>query len=270
MEVVDRDEALAAVTEFLGELEANEHVFTSAESSYQFGFGREPGWQAARRDGSHGRLLRYQPLIEEIARAIDPHEASDRFRLSSEDAWEWTRARDAAQRLAGILAQTERRQAILGQRGPALEASSLHPWVWNAAVGLWDDGHYGSAVFEAAKVLEHRTQVKLERSSLIGSELFRKAFSPEPPRPNEPRLRLTHIESESEGPRHSKSWSAAHEGARHFGMGCAEGIRNAQAHGSDTIREQDALEQLAALSVLARWVDISEVSRAATAPDQES
>ena len=34
-----------------------------------------------------------------------------------------------------------------------------------------------------------------------------------------------------------------------------EGIRNPQAHPSPDITEQEALVQLAALSVLARWVD---------------
>ncbi len=41
----------------------------------------------------------------------------------------------------------------------------------------------------------------------------------------------------------------------HRGMGCAQGIRNPQAHPSPDITEQEAQEQLAALSVLARWVD---------------
>ena len=41
----------------------------------------------------------------------------------------------------------------------------------------------------------------------------------------------------------------------YLGMGCAQGIRNAQAHPSDDLTEQEALEQLAALGVLARWVD---------------
>ena len=39
----------------------------------------------------------------------------------------------------------------------------------------------------------------------------------------------------------------------------AQGIRNPQAHPSENISEQEALEQLAALSVLARWVDECEV-----------
>ena len=45
----------------------------------------------------------------------------------------------------------------------------------------------------------------------------------------------------------------------HLGMGCAQGIRNPQTHPSDDITEQEALEQLAALSVLARWVDECDV-----------
>ena len=44
----------------------------------------------------------------------------------------------------------------------------------------------------------------------------------------------------------------------YLGMGCAQGIRNPQAHPSDDITEQEALEQLVALSVLARWVDACE------------
>ena len=43
---------------------------------------------------------------------------------------------------------------------------------------------------------------------------------------------------------------------------CAQGIRNPQAHPADDITEQEALEQPAALSVLARWVDACEVDRA--------
>ena len=56
-----------------------------------------------------------------------------------------------------------------------------------------------------------------------------------------------------------KRWTSAHEGAQYLGMGCAQGIRNAQAHGTDDLDEQEALEQLAALSVLARWVESSSV-----------
>ena len=75
-----------------------------------------------------------------------------------------------------------------------------------------------------------------------------------------PRLRFLRIDR-NERP---DDWTSAHEGAMHLGMGCAQGIRNPQAHPSDDITEQEALEQLAALSVLARWVDACEPVPAGT------
>ena len=44
-----------------------------------------------------------------------------------------------------------------------------------------------------------------------------------------------------------------------FGQGCALSIRNLNAHGTRELPEQEALEYLAALSVLARWVDECDV-----------
>ena len=79
------------------------------------------------------------------------------------------------------------------------------------------------------------------------------------PAPGGARLRFSHI-SRVEQP---DDWTSAHEGAMHLGMGCAQGIRNPQAHPSAEIGEQESLEQLAALSVLARWVDTCEVVNAA-------
>ena len=49
--------------------------------------------------------------------------------------------------------------------------------------------------------------------------------------------------------------------AQHLGMDCVQGIRNPQAHPSDDLSKPDALEQLAALSVLARWVNECDVDR---------
>ena len=74
-----------------------------------------------------------------------------------------------------------------------------------------------------------------------------------------PRLRFPKIKKDER----PDDWTSAHEGAMHLGMGCAQGIRNRRAHSSDDITEQEALEQLAALSVLARWVDECEVVNAA-------
>ena len=44
-------------------------------------------------------------------------------------------------------------------------------------------------------------------------------------------------------------------------MGCALRIRNLTAHTTDELDEQKALEYLAALSVLAQWVDEATVAQ---------
>ena len=97
--------------------------------------------------------------------------------------------------------------------------------------------------------------MKVDRRDLDGKDLYAQAFSTKDPKLGEPRLRFPDIDP-AEQP---KRWTSAHEGARNLGMGCAQGIRNPQAHPSPDITEQEALEQLAALSVLARWVDECEV-----------
>ncbi|MYE61489.1 MAG: hypothetical protein F4235_05505 [Candidatus Dadabacteria bacterium] len=73
------------------------------------------------------------------------------------------------------------------------------------------------------------------------------------------RLRFPHIEELTSDGRRNKSWTSAHQGAMNFGQGCALSIRNLNAHGTRELPEQEALEYLAALSVLARWVDECDV-----------
>ena len=51
-------------------------------------------------------------------------------------------------------------------------------------------------------------------------------------------------------------------GAMKLGEACSQGIRNLVGHKKADLAEQQALEQLGALSVLARWVDDSELSEA--------
>jgi len=78
-----------------------------------------------------------------------------------------------------------------------------------------------------------------------------------------PRLRFPDFDY-SEAP---QLWIAAHEGARRFGMGCAQSIGDPDTH-LVCATEQEALEQLAALSVLARWVDDCAVVHARPSHDR--
>jgi Protein of unknown function (Hypoth_ymh) len=56
-------------------------------------------------------------------------------------------------------------------------------------------------------------------------------------------------------------FTSAHVGARFFGMGVMAAIRNLATHRPEEPDEQLALEQLTALSSLARWVDAAASSR---------
>ncbi|MFF8919054.1 TIGR02391 family protein [Streptomyces sp. NPDC015032] len=61
----------------------------------------------------------------------------------------------------------------------------------------------------------------------------------------------------------SSLWRSQHEGAAAFARGVYVAIRNPIAHElGDELKEHEALEQLAAFSLLARWVDDSTVETA--------
>ena len=204
----------------------------------------QPYWPSGAPPAITEAIERLAPLVEGIADVLD----------RAKVGWVSAAPRSAiavTNRLVGILEGQGDYQQIFGPVGPTLAASQLHLWVWNAAASLWDDGHYEPAVHEAAKAVELRTQLKLDRRGMDGKDLYAQAFSTKDPKPGEPRLRFPDVDP-AEQP---KRWTSAHEGAMFLGMGCAQGIRNPQAHPSPDLTEQKALEQLAALSVLARWVE---------------
>jgi hypothetical protein len=144
---------------------------------------------------------------------------------------------------------------------PGLNPNDFHPWVSDVAARLWGDGHTRQAVQTAATSVEGWLRGKLSVhegsiSSIVGS-----AFSVSDPKPDSPRLRFLDV-----SPVGSDNWKSAHEGAGAFGRGCFLRIRNLYTH-HDGANPQEDLEALAALSILARWVDAAVVQRA---PDETS
>ena len=226
-------------------------------------------WEAKTTRKHLADVRKTQPLIERIAERIDPANVKQLEEGPGFTNWKWNSAYAETLRLIGILEQREAHQRILGPEGPKLLANRLHPWVWSAAANLCDDGHHGAAVEAASKKVDLQTQKKLGSRKRYGKDLYAQAFSTDAPKPDAPRLRFSHIDEAEE----EKAWTSAHEGAMHLGMGCAQGIRNLRMHPSQDTSEQEndeqkALEQLAALSVLARWVEACEVVPAAPAlPD---
>lgn len=164
----------------------------------------------------------------------------------------WYQHIEASQRTVALLRRQPEIDAALGDDAPRLAASSLHPWVWDGARSLWQSGHYREAIGAAARKLNAESQNKLNRRDVSETELINQAFSLEAPKPGMPRLRLATEDN-------PKTFSSLHRGARALGEACFAGMRNPISHLEGELPEALALEQLAAFSVLARWVDDADV-----------
>ena len=187
-------------------------------------------------------------LILRIAARVD---AELPAKLQEEsDGWPYEQTLKAARQLVGLLKWTEDAQQILWAVELKLTAANLHPWIWDTAADLWDDGHRREAVQAAAQALfDHHLPAKLGvPPARSAKDLIAQAFSTQAPTAGNPRLRL------DDYPDRSPSWTSQHEGAQFFGMGCAQLIRNLVTHGAQP-DEQTALEQLASLSLLARLIE---------------
>ncbi|MFE3452471.1 TIGR02391 family protein [Nonomuraea sp. NPDC059194] len=169
---------------------------------------------------------------------------------------EWKRHREATQR---ALVELDRREEIaekLGDNAPRLNAQHLHPWVWEPARPYWTSGFYREAIRSAAVMVNAETSKKVGRVDISETDLFKQAFSVKDPEPGKPRLRLRPNDG-------SQTWISEHSGVMAFAEGCYRGIRNPSSHVvQDELPEFEALEQLAAFSVLARWVDSAAVVEA--------
>lgn len=204
------------------------------------------GHVASAEDEIHRRL----PSIELIAKRVDPRLV--RQLQPGIVGWRWESARSVTLRLLGLL-EADSIEAMLGPSGPVLSAKTLHRWVWEAAVSLWDDGYRREAIQKAATQVNLELQHKLGREDIDGTPLLEQAFSSEDPSPGKPRLRFPGLRPGT--PR----FKNAHLGAKSFGQGCFMAIRNLATHALDNPSEQVGLEHLAALSVLARWIEEAEV-----------
>jgi Protein of unknown function (Hypoth_ymh) len=161
----------------------------------------------------------------------------------------WRHLREQAARARAALERREELREKLGDGAPQMDAGKLHPWVWNAASSLWRTGHFNQSVQQAAVAVNAQTQAKLRRRDVSETSLFQEAFSMEDPTSGRPRLRLM----ENDG---SDTFKSMHRGAKAFAEGLYAGIRNPLNH--EVLAEADqqsALENLAAFSILARWVD---------------
>lgn len=176
-----------------------------------------------------------------------------RREIAEDKKGRWQQHRQAAQR---AIAQLEREAELrdkLGDNAPRLDAGQLHTWVWEGARSLWQSGHYREAVRAASVKVNAEAQNKLGVRDLAETPLFQMAFSNDEPSTNRCRLRLP-------GDDGGRTAMSLRRGVMAFAEGCYAAIRNPASHDVQAeLPEHEALEQLAAFSVLARWIDLAEV-----------
>lgn len=190
-------------------------------------------------------------VIEKIHDRVLPGWKNDRPKTDKEYEW----LRDQASRAKAALQRQAELAEKLGDNAPEMDAANLHLWAWQAGASFWNSGFYHQAVMQAAIRINAETQAKLGRVDLSETALFNEAFSMSEPKHGAARLRL----GENDG---GKTFENLHRGARAFADGLYTAIRNPGMHTpppADGGEEQLALEQLAAFSLLARWVDQAHV-----------
>ncbi|SRR6266576_3133887 len=201
------------------------------------------------------------PTVREIVKRLDPKLVDDITepivrQASTQHPEELltVRARRAAMRALGILDDRDEWEANLAPDAPSLIADDFHPYVWNAASAIWDTGHYRVAVQQAAGSLSAHIAHKAE-SSLSERKLVQEVFKPDPPSANQMRLHFP-------GDRTTDTWRSRQQGLHLIAQGAFAGIRNVATHVDEDWTEQVALENLAILSVVARWTDETKVVHA--------
>lgn len=184
-------------------------------------------------------------VVEQILDRVLP--GWSRQRPETDDGRHWLR--DQASRAKAVLKRQDEISAHLGDGAPEMDVGALHRWAWESGRSYWLTGHFHQAVMQAAIRINAETQVKLGKMDVSETSLFNQAFSLEAPKADASRLRLMVNDG-------SATFSSLHRGARFFAEGLYAAIRNPGSHtiaASDD--EQLAMEQLAAFSLLARWVD---------------
>ncbi len=125
--------------------------------------------------------------------------------------------------------------------------NALDVVVLEAARQDWYHGKWRDAVANAAAKLNRFTQDRLGRYDISDSALMAEAFSPEDPKVGKPRLRCP-------GNFDSETIKSMQNGAHLLAMGTMKAIRNPAVHWTGNGNPVSAGEQLAVLSVIARWV----------------
>jgi uncharacterized protein (TIGR02391 family) len=197
------------------------------------------------------RLFEAEPTVVKILHRLDPQLLDTE--VLGENEWQGLTVNvNQVRRGIGILADMDEWTTRLAPDAPSLLADRFHPWVWDAARTFWESAHYRAAVHAAATSINAHLQDKLGRRDLADAKLVQEAFSDKAPEAGKPRLRIP-------GDQTDPGVQTRQRGALQLGQGAYFAFRNPAAHETGDLAEQDALEQLATFSVLARLIDQCQV-----------
>lgn len=159
----------------------------------------------------------------------------------------WTAAREVTIHGLGLIAALREGDEWFRPATPALDLANLHELVWKPASTYWNMQDRPRAIEAAYRAIQAQIQHLLARTDVDGTVLFEQAFSP---LPKEGFTRLWRS-----GPRDTDTWKSRQQGLMKLGQAVAMGVRNVLAHSEAELTPVEAMETLATLSLLARWID---------------
>lgn len=218
---------------------------SGSNKTYNFVYDSNPAYQSLRDASAQTQSI--------ISRVLGRTDVPNVMRRSDDAYWVGDGIEFAEHALAVIKTRAETRLK-LGTTAPTMKADALHPTIWSAAAGRWESGHYSDAVQRAATALSGHIKDLTGRYELGDSELVSQAFSLSPAQSGKPRLRWP-------GQDDDLTVKSMRVGILNVAQGAFAAIRNTATHTTDELPKQEALEQLATLSMLARWIDRCEVER---------
>jgi len=192
--------------------------------------------------GKRDDVLAQSAVIAPILAKVVPNWRQE---CAHADYYEFGQEREAAIRARTLLERQDEIADNLGDAEAFITTSNFHPWVWEASRGLWMGGHYRGALQTAGTALDSQLQALSGRSDVSGAPLVRELLSEKPPEPGKPRLNLP----TTGNPDNDRNLRG---GMRGLGEACFSLVRNLTTHNLAEFAEQDALEQMAVLSLFAR------------------
>lgn len=240
------------ISEFLELIEEHKRLYDADD-------GRVDGPNFGRRKEIETEMTTKLPAIEQIMSDIDPKRDVSKLQINRVSgvngwrSWQFDSRRESLLRMKGIIEDRLSRNEEFTDTNFSVTTGQLHEWVWDIAKSYWKDRYYRDAVEHAYRAIVREIQNKINNKSIDGVKLFKEAFSV-----NGGRQRLRFQQLENDVATHRSMLL----GAMKLGEAAAQGIRNPLSHiphDESPMEQQECLECLNALSLLARWIDRAEI-----------